>query len=96
MGLKKRVTGWVKTQRRKAKARAKVESEIRGLTEKAELEAYKKERVKQAKIRGRQRAKGGGGFLSVLGQYGTRAQKVQEEMFGFPSFGGKPRKKRKK
>ena len=88
--------GWVKGKVRAAQERrkeqAKLEAEIGAVARQAELEAYKRERLKQAKIRGRARGRmraragGGGGFLSALGSIGQKAQKAQKEMFEVPNL----------
>ena len=101
--IKQRIKRFVKTQRQKARERKRFEAEVGAISKKAEQEAYRKERIKQAKktgrARGRQRARGGGGgLLATLGTYGQKAQKMQSEMFGVPSvsgfdFFGSPRKK---
>jgi len=87
--------GWVKGKVRAAQERrkeqAKIEAEIGVVARQAELEAYKRERLKQAKIRGRARGRmraragGGEGFMSALGSIGLKAQKAQKEMFGVPN-----------
>jgi len=87
--------GWVKGKVRAAQERrkeqARIEAEIGAVARQAELEAYKRERLKQAKIRGRARGRmrargGGGGFLSTLGSIGQKAQKAQKEMFEVPNL----------
>ena len=88
--LKGWVKGKVRVAQERRKEQAKLEAEIGAVARQAELEAYKRERLKQAKIRGRARGRmrargGGGGFLSSLGSIGLKAQKAQKEMFEVPN-----------
>jgi len=87
--IKQRIKRFVKTQRQKARERKRFEAEVGAISKKAEQEAYRKERIRQAKkigrARGRQRATGGGGLLATLGTYGQRAQKMQNELFAVPT-----------
>ena len=105
----KKAKGWVKGQLEAAKQRAILEREIDREANVAEAAAYKEERIKQARIRGgqkaMQRASGQGGILAQLGAAGERMNvsdmlglstgKKSQEM-GSPSdylFSGMPQRK---
>lgn len=65
---------WIKGQVEAAKERAKIEKELEKEVKAAELAAYKAEAIKQAKIRGKAKAKkgttGARGALAELGEIG--------------------------
>ena len=89
--LKSWVKGKVRAAQERRKEQARIEAEIGAVARQAELEAYKRESLKQAKIRGRARGRmraragGGGGLMSTLGSIGQKAQKAQKEMFEVPN-----------
>jgi hypothetical protein len=74
--LAKKGKQWVKAQVQAAKERAKAEREIEAAAKAAEREAYKTEAIRQAKLRGRLKAKKGRagwrGALQEVGEIGER------------------------
>lgn len=107
----KKGKAWMKTQIEAAKEKAIAEREAEKAAKAAELLAFKKESIRQAKIKGtlraKKRGKGARGVLAELGQIGERMS--VGEMLGVDTtgkkgktmssadyiFGGKPQKQDK-
>lgn len=74
--IAKKSKQWFKDQVKIAREKARMEREIEKEARKAELAAYKEERIKQAKIRGiakgKKRTLGARGTLAELGKIGDR------------------------
>lgn len=86
----KKVKTWSKEQFEAAKQRAAVEREIEQEAKKVEQQAYRTERLKQAKLRAVEKAKlrasGKGGIFAQLGEVGERLSTA--DLLGFSEVKG--------